>query len=189
MPEEKLMTIKDLCEFLQLGSKTVYTMIQKDEIPGVKIHDMWRFRKDKIIEWYDSQLKEYSEPATNKNGLKILIVDDDEQILKIFKEELTQAIGGALIQIASSGIKALISVGRFRPDVILLDINLPEVDGIEVCRRIKEDPSTSHIKIIAITGYKDYKIKSGAMAAGANDFMEKPINAARIVKKIQELIK
>src|SRR2546430_1323359 len=97
----------------------------------------------------------------------ILIVEDEEEITKILKTYFERA-GGYEITSASDGISALIEVGRGKPDLLILDILIPGVDGVEVCRRIKAG-ATNKTAIIAISGQPDWENK--ILQAGADAFM------------------
>src|SRR3712207_849000 len=105
----------------------------------------------------------------------ILVVDDTPQNIKLLDAVLTPR--GYTVLAASSGQEALQQVMQERPDLILLDIVMPEVDGYEVCRRLREDPSTHMLPVIMITASGERE-KVKAIEAGADDFITKPFNQA-----------
>ena len=106
---------------------------------------------------------------------KILIVDDDPQI----RDLLTQMLSANKYETetASSGFAAGSKIATFKPDLIILDLLMPEMSGFEVCRLIKEDLQTSHIKILAVTGYDTEENRNQIMTAGADDYMTKPLSS------------
>src|SRR5262245_32651922 len=106
-------------------------------------------------------------PSSLVSGqFKILIVDDDQEITDLIQAYL-QRQGGFEIISAADGITALIEVGRAKPDLLILDILIPGVDGIEVCRRIKAD-SMNRAGIIAVSGTSEHE--AAALQAGADAF-------------------
>ena len=118
-------------------------------------------------------------------GKKVLIVDDDPLIQKM----LTKALSAQKYEtaVASDGFEAGIKVAEFRPGLIILDLLMPVVDGFEVCKRIKGNPKTSHIKILAITGYDTTGNRDRIMAEGADAYMAKPFNLNTLLKMIHEI--
>ena len=87
---------------------------------------------------------------------KVLVVDDEREIRDLLKEFLTTEAYEVIL--ASNGKEAIELAERGHPDVVLLDVRMPEIDGIKVCQRLKAKPSTQFIPIIVITGYVDNKI-------------------------------
>ena len=114
----------------------------------------------------------------------VLIVDDEEDIVNIVKAYFERHTGYTT-RTASDGITALIEVGRTKPDLMILDIMIPGVDGIEVCRRIKAD-STNKTAIIAISGQSDEK---RILEAGADAFMSKPLDLERLLSESKRLLR
>ena len=92
-------------------------------------------------------------------------------------------------EVASSGFEAGAKVARFKPGLIILDLFMPEMSGFEVCRRIKEDPDTSHIKILALTGYDTEENREKIMKAGADGYMAKPVVIDVLIRHVEDLLK
>src|SRR6185295_20111550 len=103
-------------------------------------------------------------------------IDDEEHIVKII-QRFFERQGNYALASASDGITAMIEVGRLKPDLLILDIMIPGVDGIDVCRRIKAD-STNRTAIIAVSGSPDNEKK--ILQAGADAFMLKPVDLNRL---------
>jgi len=119
---------------------------------------------------------------------KILIVEDEEDIL-----ELLSAIFGDLgdygILCARDGEEAL-RIGRVdNPDIILLDIQLPKMNGHEVCKSVKSDPAMSHTKILMISGMAQNSDWQKAQEAGADGYIAKPFTSIALVEKVEELLR
>jgi two-component system, OmpR family, response regulator len=128
-----------------------------------------------------------SGPEEGPDFERILIVDDDETINTLLKKYLTRRSPGWTVIQAFDGFEAGKLISESRPGVILLDINLPGVDGHKLCRRIKEDPSLGSPIIVAITGLSDEDLEGTIRAEGADAFLRKPLDFERLHGLIGEL--
>jgi len=118
-------------------------------------------------------------------NLSLLLVDDDEQYLKSLRKALMRADKSLDIQTCSSGIEALIMLGSRRPDVVLLDVFMPGLDGVEVCRRIKTNADTQHVVVVANSGRPSGAMEKKMMEAGASAFLTKPFKPAVLLDAIR----
>jgi two-component system, cell cycle response regulator DivK len=114
---------------------------------------------------------------------RILVVEDQEDNRQIVRDLLTA--NNYEMTEAENGEEALAAVAKDRPDLILMDIQLPVMDGYEATRRIKADPSLSSIPIIAVTSYALSGDEEKARAAGCNDFVPKPYSPRQLLGKIR----
>lgn len=117
---------------------------------------------------------------------KILIVEDEESLLKL--ESILLTSRGYEVVGAVDGATALEQVVSTRPDLVILDIMLPEMDGFEVCRRIKQNSETAHIPVLMLTAKKSEPDRDRGMAAGASAYVTKPFKSAKIIEIIQDLL-
>jgi PleD family two-component response regulator len=116
----------------------------------------------------------------------ILIVDDDLFNLKLLKTQL--AVAGHAVRTASSGEEALAAVAEQLPDLILLDVMMPGIDGFEVARRLKADSRTRSIPIIMVTALEDNESRLKGLEMGAEDFLSKPVNRAELQMRVKNLL-
>ena len=114
---------------------------------------------------------------------QILIVDDSSASLKLMTTLLTNQ--GYQVRPASSGPLALRSVAIETPDLILLDVKMPDMDGYEVCRQLKADPQTCNIPLIFISGLDDVVNKVKGFAAGGVDYITKPFDSEDLLARIE----
>ncbi len=117
---------------------------------------------------------------------KILIVEDEESLLKL--ESILLTTKGYLVQGATTGLAALEAVAAEAPDLILLDIMLPELDGFEVCHRIKNNPETRRIPIILLTAKKTPEDMARGTEVGADQYITKPFKSAKVMETIEKLL-
>jgi twitching motility two-component system response regulator PilG len=117
---------------------------------------------------------------------KILIVEDEESLLKL--ESILLTSKGYEVQGVGDGRAALEAISRSKPDLVLLDIMLPEIDGFEVCRRIKADDETRHIPVIMLTAKKSREDMARGEQVGADWYITKPFKSAMVIETIQRFI-
>lgn len=118
---------------------------------------------------------------------RILVVEDQEDNRKIVRDLVT-ASGYELVE-AATGEEGLEAAARERPDLILMDIQLPGIDGYEVTRRIKANPDLRHIPIIAVTSFALSGDDKKAFAAGCDGYVTKPFSPRLLLAKIAEYLK
>ena len=118
---------------------------------------------------------------------RILVVDDNETNRDILGERL--AANGYEVLHAGDGEQALAMAARHRPDLILLDIIMPKMDGIEACRRIKGDAALALTPIIFVTAKADSKDVVDGFDAGADGYLTKPIDQAALVARVKALLR
>ena len=119
--------------------------------------------------------------------MKILYVEDNEDNVYVLKSRLTRA--GYTVLVAPDGAQAVTMAATEQPNLILMDLSLPVVDGWEATRRIKAAPETRHIPVIALTAHAMAGDRERAIAAGCDDFDTKPVEMSRLLDKIDALVK
>ena len=119
---------------------------------------------------------------TDNNDAQILIVDDNPHNLKVLGEMLSTR--GYRLIAAQNGIKALSLLEKKKPDLILLDIMMPNINGIEVCRQLKQQEATRHIPVIFITALADTQHKLEAFEAGGVDYITKPFVEEEVLARV-----
>ena len=117
---------------------------------------------------------------------RVLLVDDDPGVLKMFGKRLEMA-GYAVIP-ASNGEEALANIAAEPPDVIILDIMLPKLNGYEVCAKLKRDPATQHIPVIMFTAKDQPKDHIVGLMLGANAYISKTCDGAVLVEQVRTLL-
>jgi len=117
--------------------------------------------------------------------MKILYVEDNDDNIYMLKNRLTRA--GFTVIVATDGIQGVAMAGSEQPDLILMDLTLPNMDGEQATRHIKADPTTNHIPVIALTANAMASDREKALAAGCDDFDTKPVELQRLLGKIRAL--
>jgi DNA-binding response OmpR family regulator len=117
---------------------------------------------------------------------KILVVDDDADTLELLQFSLKKA--GYAVGTASDGVEALKKVCSLSPDLILLDLMMPEIDGFGVCETVRCNPLTATIPIIMLTAVTSQLTRFSGLEAGANDYLTKPFSPKQLVSRIEQLL-
>jgi len=184
--DEDIYTIPQAAKFCVLSRGTIWKNVKSGELnasmtPG----GHFRIQKKDLV---DFMKRKKMFPVTDYNpGLKkILIVDDNPQFLKLLTMMLSGK--GYKTDIAEDGFAAGIKILEFQPELIVLDIFMPGMNGFEVCKQVKEKITTSHIKILAITGYDSEENKDRILAAGADACLVKPFGNNTFVKTVKHLL-
>lgn len=118
----------------------------------------------------------------------IIIADDDKHFAKILSSAITSSIPGCAVSTAGDGYTALIDISSTKPDIVVLDIRMPKIDGIELCRRLKDNSRTKRIKIVAVTAYDKEGYAEQIVAAGAVKCFIKPIKLRELVEFLRNLL-
>jgi DNA-binding response OmpR family regulator len=116
----------------------------------------------------------------------VLIADDDRDILSLVRAVLERS--GHEVVSAGDGAEALASVALRRPDLAVLDITMPQVDGLEVLRRLRADPATSDLPVILLSAQAQEADVSRGFAAGASAYVKKPFSPRELVARVGELL-
>jgi excisionase family DNA binding protein len=180
-------TTGEVARICKVSQQTVIRCFDAGKLRGFRVPGS-RFRRiprDALIAF----MKENSIPLDQLDSGKkrVLVVDDDEAIVEMFTD-LLERDGRFELKTASTGYEAGIITERFRPDVILLDFKLPDVNGNTVCRTIRSNPSYEHIRIIAISGVADPDEVEELRSAGADDFIRKPFDINVVIARMSELL-
>ena len=117
---------------------------------------------------------------------KILCVEDNEDNLYMLQRRLTRA--GFEVKVAMDGVQGVEWAKTLLPDLIVMDLNLPGLDGFEATRQLKSQPETKHIPIIVLSAHDREKNREKALAAGCDEFETKPTDFDALVRKIRSLL-
>ena len=125
-------------------------------------------------------------PTKNKNEPLVLVVDDFADAREMYGEYLKFC--GFRVAEAQNGVEAIEKAKRLKPDLILMDLSMPVVDGWEATRQLKADASTKHIPIIVLSAHAMTNDRDLALAAGGDDFDTKPVRFQPLIDKIESLL-
>lgn len=119
--------------------------------------------------------------------LTVLVIDDDENIIELIKLGLKYE--GFQVESTSTGLDGLAAAQRLNPDLIILDLMLPEMDGLEVARRLRENPTTRDIPILMLTAKDEVRDRVAGLETGADDYLAKPFSFEELVARIHAILR
>ncbi|MBM3399046.1 MAG: response regulator transcription factor [Bacteroidetes bacterium] len=122
-----------------------------------------------------------------KNMPKILVVDDELDILEIIRHALNKE--GFEVHIAANGFQAVEQTRKIKPDLILMDVMMPVMDGMEACRQLKEDNDTKNIPIVFLTARSEEFAELAGFEAGADDYISKPIRPRVLMSRLKAILR
>ncbi len=184
---KQVFTTGEVAQVCKVSQQTVIRCFDSGKLKGFRVPGS-RFRRiprESLV----SFMKENQIPLDQLDSGKkrVLVVDDDEAIVEMFTE-LLERDGRFQVRTASTGYEAGIMTEQFRPDVLLLDFKLPDINGTAVCRTIRANPNYEHIKIIAISGVADPDEIRELRAAGADEFIRKPFDINAVITHVLRLL-
>ena len=124
---------------------------------------------------------------SSKSGYRILVVDDEEDILELLKYNLQKE--GYDVKTAANGVKAVEIAKSYVPDLVVLDIMMPNQDGVETCRQLRENPDLNHTYILFLTARAEEYSEIAAFDVGADDYIVKPIKPRALMSRISALFR
>jgi len=183
-----LFTTGKAAEICKVSQQTIIRCFDSGRLEGFRVpgSKFRRIPRASLIKF----MKDNGIPLDNLDSgkRKVLIVDDDAEIVELIADVLVRD-GRFEIKTASSGYEAGIATHKFKPDLILLDYMLPDVNGDVVCRTIRSNPDFDDIKIIIVSGVVKQDEIDRLLKAGAEAFIRKPFNIVELTDKISTTLK
>lgn len=187
---KSLFTTGEAAEICNISQQTIIRCFDSGRLDGFRIPGS-RFRRiprENLLKFMKENGIPLDNLKTEKNGkIKVLIVDDDAEIVELMVDVLSRD-GRFDLQTAGSGYEAGLKTEQFRPDAIILDYMLPDVNGNIVCRTIKSNPDFENIQIIIVSGVANPEEVQDLLDAGATEFIKKPFNIAELVGRILQAV-
>src|SRR3989339_1253549 len=176
--EKPIFSTFEVSQICQVALSTVIGWINDGELPAFRTPGGHRRVKQEDLVAF---LKKHNMPAQAQFGegsdkKKVAIVDDDKLTVKLLSMAIKKLSDKIEISVARNGFEAGELVITNKPDLVILDVFLPGIDGFEVCKNIKSNELTKSAKIIAITAYPKQDVKNKILACGVDDYLEKPLD-------------
>jgi len=187
---ENILTTAEVGKIIGVNQSTVFRWVSSGKL---KAHTTGgghnRIARKDLIEFFRKNSKRLPENLQDQQTekLKILIVDDELPVLDVLAAGLKVDEDKYKVETATDGFEAGQVLEKFQPDIVVLDIFLPTIDGYKVCQTIKKN--YPNIKVIAITGKGSEEVKKNIIAAGADTYLEKPFEIGYLSKTIGELLR
>ena len=186
----EILTVSQASKYCKVSSKTIINWIDAGYIKAYKtVGGHRRIKKEDL----DQFLKEKGMPLpeeakTTEERKKILVVDDDKIIVETIVQALEEDEFGYEMISASDGFEAGLQVNHFKPDLVILDIMMPDINGYEVCQKIKSNPETKNTKIIVLSAYLDDDAFKQMKEFGADACFSKPLPLEQLKFEVAKLL-
>lgn len=123
----------------------------------------------------------------NQDKLKVLVIDDEENIIEFIRLGLRYE--GFQVESASNGEVGITSAQRINPDLVILDVMMPGIDGLEVCRRLRANPITQDVPILMLTAKDEVRDRITGLKTGADDYLTKPFDFDELLERIRAILR
>ncbi|MFK7734553.1 MAG: response regulator [Pirellulaceae bacterium] len=185
--DKTVFTTGEAAKICKVSQQTIIRCFDNGTLKGFRVPGS-RFRRiprDQLFAF----MKDNGIPTDAlENGKKKLLIVDDEQDLVDLMADAFERDGRFEIRTANNGFDAGMQVKEFRPDIVVLDVMLPDINGKEVCQRVRSDSTLDSVKIICISGMIEQDKVSDLRAAGADDFVQKPFTVERLIERVCDLL-
>lgn len=184
-PADRLLTSHEVGALIQVDPTSVAKWVDQGRLAAFRTPGGHRrIRAADLIEFLRTHHMPIPDELHAAGRRRLLVVDDNEPQLKAIGR-LLKPYGRELdVALVSNGIDALVLVGAFAPHIVVLDVFMPELDGIEVCRRLKVNPKTRAIDVVVTSARLSPEIESRAKAAGARACLPKPISIDALLEML-----
>lgn len=183
----RYLTTRGAAARLGVTVNAIKAWIREERLPALRTPGGHHRIAEPDLQAFQTHLAENSRGRASARP-RILIVDDDDALLATLKDALEQVLPQASVASATDGYEALLKVGAFQPDVLVLDIRMPRLDGFEVCRRLKGRRETAGTRILTVTASPERQVREQILAAGADDFLEKPFAIEKFRSRVISLL-
>ena len=180
-------TTGEAAKICKVSQQTIIRCFDSGQLKGFRVPGS-RFRRIPRDQLY-TFMRDNGIPtdALESGKRKILVVDDDQELVELISEVLERD-GRFEVRSVNNGFDAGMMVKEYRPDLLVLDVMLPDINGKEVCQRVRNDKTMDDVRIICISGMvEDDKIED-LKASGANDFLHKPFEVETLVERMCHLL-
>ncbi|MCH8804632.1 MAG: response regulator [Planctomycetes bacterium] len=177
----------EVAQVCKVSQQTIIRCFDSGKLKGFRVPGS-RFRRiprDSLIQFMKDNEIPLDQLELGKK--RVLVVDDDPAIVEMLVE-LLERDGRFEVQTASTGFEAGIRTKEFRPDVMVLDYMLPDINGNAVCRTIRADESLRGVRIIIVSGVVNREDVDKLLEDGADDFLQKPFSIEQLINRITELV-
>lgn len=181
-------TTGQMAEYCQVRPATVFNWIKEGKLKAYSTPGgHYRVRLEDFLDFLERYKIPIDEDFFAPPGNRILIVDDEPSVVEFIESALSGAEEGYRFERASDGYEAGLKVASFEPNLVILDLVMPRVDGFEVCRRIKTDQATWGTKVLVVTAYPEEVER--AKEYGADDYLVKPFPVEELREKVSNLMR
>ncbi len=187
MSTKTVFTTGEAAKICKVSQQTIIRCFDSGQLKGFRVPGS-RFRRIPREQLY-SFMRDNGIPtdALESGRRKALVVDDDVELVELISDVL-EADGRFEIRVANNGFDAGMMVKEYKPDILILDVMLPDINGRDVCERVRSDSTLDDVQIVCISGMVEADKIDDLKKAGANDFVQKPFEVEDLIERVCKLL-
>ncbi len=184
-----ILTVSQASEYCKVSPKTIINWIEAGHIKAYKtVGGHRRIKKEDLTQFLVQSGMPIPEEDKSSDRKKILVVDDDKIIVETIVQALEEDEYGYELVSASDGFEAGLQVSHFKPDLVILDIMMPDINGYEVCKKIKSNPETKCTKVVVLSAYLNDEAFREMKEYGADACFSKPLPLDQLKFEVAKLL-
>jgi excisionase family DNA binding protein len=185
----EILTVSQASKYCNVSSKTIINWIEAGHLKAYKtVGGHRRIKKEDLDQFLKDKGMPMPEEIKAEERKKILVVDDDKIIVETIVQALEEDEYGYEMISASDGFEAGLQVSHFKPDLLILDIMMPDINGYEVCQKVKSSPESKDIKIIVLSAYLNDEAFKQMKEYGADACFSKPLPLEQLKYEVAKLL-
>lgn len=190
MCEDGPFTTGQVARYCYVSPVTVWKWIKKGKLAAYRLpNGHYRVEKATLRAFLLKHDMPIHPDLFARTADRILVIDDEPEVVEVISRALHQLGADVIVATAGDGFEAGLQTATFKPDLLILDLMMPHMDGFQVCRLVRNNPATAHIKILIITAYGSHENIQRALDAGADSFLHKPVAIEQLKEKARSLLK
>ncbi len=185
--DKRIFTTGEAAAVCKVSQQTIIRCFDSGRLTGFRVpgSKFRRIPRDELIRFMKAN--NIPTDALESGRKRVLVVDDDPEIVELF-EEILNRDGRFEVKAAGTGYDAGMLTESFKPNMIILDFMLPDINGNVVCQRIRNNPASKDTRIIFVSGVVNQDEVASLMRAGADEFIKKPFNVQQLMTRMTELL-
>jgi len=185
----EILTVSQASKYCKVSSKTIINWIEAGHLKAYKtVGGHRRIKKEDMDQFLREKGMPLPEEPKGEERKKILVVDDDKIIVETIVQALEEDEYGYEMISASDGFEAGLQISHFKPDLLILDIMMPDINGYEVCQRVKSSPETKDVKIVVLSAYLNDEAFTQMKEYGADACFSKPLPLEQLRYEVAKLL-
>ena len=185
----QLLTTGDVARLCGFSPSAVLQWIRSNKLSAYSSPGgQHRIDPEQLLEFLQKHGMRIPLELASANGHRILVVEDDESVRDLLIRFLNDSDIPCTVESAGNGVIGCLKIPTFKPDLVVLDLVMPELDGVEMCRTVKGSEEFAGIKVLVITGQPDDEQLHHAMSAGADGWIARPVVMQDFIRKVEETI-
>jgi len=188
MGNDKPLTTGEVARYCGVSQVAVWKWIRTGKLKAYRLPGgHYRVEKGALRAFLRERGKPIDHVLLGQALRRVLVIDDEPGVVEVISRAL-ERLGDIEVASANNGFEAGLQVATFKPDLLVLDLMMPHVNGFQVCSAVRSNPATAHVKILIVTAYGEHKNIQRALDAGANDFLIKPVDLEQLAGKVLALM-